>query len=71
MRAIERDTPQLAGVLPKSYELFNALQRQGVEVRMLVVPRQAHGPTEPRALLRLGEANLEWFAAKLLPAKKP
>lgn len=24
MRAIERDNPQLAGVLPKSYELFNA-----------------------------------------------
>jgi hypothetical protein len=28
---------------------------------MQVVPRQAHGPTEPRALLRLAEANVEWF----------
>lgn len=56
--------------ISQGYELFNALQRQGVEVRMLVVPRQAHGPTEPRALQRLAEANLDWFAAKLNP-KKP
>ncbi len=45
----------------QGYELFNALKRQGVECRMQVIPRQAHGPTEPRALQRLGEANVEWF----------
>ncbi|HJV91188.1 MAG TPA: S9 family peptidase [Holophagaceae bacterium] len=45
----------------QGYELHNALTRQGVECRMQVVPRQAHGPTEPRALQRLAEANLEWF----------
>ncbi len=46
----------------QGYELYNALKRQGVECRMQVVPRQAHGPTEPRALLRLAEANVEWFS---------
>jgi dipeptidyl aminopeptidase/acylaminoacyl peptidase len=51
----------------QGYEYFNALQRQGVEVRMQVAPRQNHGPTEPRALLRFAEANLDWFSAKLKP----
>jgi dipeptidyl aminopeptidase/acylaminoacyl peptidase len=47
--------------ISQGYELFNALTRQGVECRMQVVPRQGHGPTEPRALQRLAEANLAWF----------
>lgn len=47
--------------ISQGYELYNALTRQGVVCRMQVVPRQGHGPTEPRALQRLAEANLAWF----------
>ncbi len=53
----------------QSQMLFNALKRQGVEVRMLSVPRQGHNPTEPKATLKIMETNLEWFTAKLLKAE--
>jgi dipeptidyl aminopeptidase/acylaminoacyl peptidase len=42
-------------------ELYNALRQQGVPVRMLVLPRQPHGPTEPKMLLKVMQTNLEWF----------
>jgi dipeptidyl aminopeptidase/acylaminoacyl peptidase len=38
-----------------------------IEARMLVIPRQAHGPAEPKALLKLMETNLSWFEQKLKP----
>jgi dipeptidyl aminopeptidase/acylaminoacyl peptidase len=53
--------------ISQGYELFNALKQRGVEARMLVVPRQAHGPTEPKALLKLMETNVSWFEEKLKP----
>jgi dipeptidyl aminopeptidase/acylaminoacyl peptidase len=53
----------------QSYMLYNALKRQGVEVRMLSVPRQGHNPTEPKATLKIMETNLEWFISKLLKAE--
>ena len=53
--------------ISQGYELFNALKQRGVETRMLVVPRQAHGPTEPKALLKLMETNVSWFEEKLKP----
>jgi hypothetical protein len=28
---------------------------------MLVMPRQAHGPTEPKMLLKVMQTNVEWF----------
>jgi hypothetical protein len=28
---------------------------------MLVAPRQAHGPTEPKMLLKIMQTNVEWF----------
>ncbi len=45
----------------QGYELYNALRAQGVPVRMIVLPRQPHGPTEPKMLLKVMQTNLEWF----------
>jgi dipeptidyl aminopeptidase/acylaminoacyl peptidase len=28
---------------------------------MLVMPRQAHGPTEPKMMLKIMQTNVEWF----------
>lgn len=47
--------------ISQGYELYNALKQQGVPVRMLVMPRQAHGPTEPKMLLKVMQTNVEWF----------
>jgi dipeptidyl aminopeptidase/acylaminoacyl peptidase len=52
--------------ISQGYEYFNALRRQGVETRMIVFPRQPHGITEPRMLLKAMQTNLEWFVGKLL-----
>jgi dipeptidyl aminopeptidase/acylaminoacyl peptidase len=47
--------------ISQGYELYNALRQRGIETRMLVLPRQPHGPTEPKLMLKNMEANLEWF----------
>jgi dipeptidyl aminopeptidase/acylaminoacyl peptidase len=47
--------------ISQGYELYNALKQQGVPVRMLVMPRQAHGPTEPKMMLKIMQTNVEWF----------
>jgi dipeptidyl aminopeptidase/acylaminoacyl peptidase len=47
--------------ISQGYELYNALKAQGVPVRMLVLPRQPHGPSEPKMLLKVMQTNLEWF----------
>jgi dipeptidyl aminopeptidase/acylaminoacyl peptidase len=51
--------------ISQGYELYNALKQQGVPVRMLVIPRQAHGPTEPKMLLKVMQTNVEWFDKQL------
>ncbi len=38
-----------------------------IEARMLLIPRQAHGPTEPTSLSKLMETNVSWFEEKLTP----
>ena len=53
--------------ISQGYELYNALRRQNVETRMIVLPRQPHGPTEPRMLLKVMQTNLDWFAKYLNP----
>lgn len=45
----------------QGYEFYNALKRQGVEVKMVVYPRQPHGIQEPRLQLDAMKRNLEWF----------
>ena len=51
--------------ISQGYELYNALKAQGVPVRMIVLPRQPHGPNEPKMLLRVMQSNLEWFERHL------
>jgi dipeptidyl aminopeptidase/acylaminoacyl peptidase len=47
--------------ISQGYEFYNALKVKGVPTRMLVLPRQPHGPNEPKMQLAVMKANLEWF----------
>ena len=47
--------------ISQGFELYNALKLQGVPTRMIVLPRQPHGPTEPRMQLAAMQSNLDWF----------
>ena len=47
--------------ISQGYELYNALVRQKVPTKMVVYPREPHGPQEPKHLKDLMERNLEWF----------
>jgi dipeptidyl aminopeptidase/acylaminoacyl peptidase len=47
--------------ISQGYEFYNALKAQGVPVRMIVLPRQPHGPNEPKMQLAAMQANLDWF----------
>lgn len=40
---------------------YNALRRRNVPVRLLALPRQPHGPTEPRMVLKTMQTNVEWM----------
>ena len=44
-----------------SVMFYNALRRRNVPVRLLALPRQPHGPTEPRMVLKTMKTNVEWF----------
>ena len=54
----------------QGYEFYNAVKQQGVPVEMLVLPRQPHGPTEPRMILKIMQTNLDWFEKYLGPPAK-
>jgi dipeptidyl aminopeptidase/acylaminoacyl peptidase len=45
----------------QGYELYNALLRQRVPVKMIVYPRQPHGIQEPKLIKDTMDRNLEWF----------
>lgn len=47
--------------ISQGYELYNALKAQGVPTRMIVLPRQPHGPNEPKMQVAAMQSNLEWF----------
>src|SRR4029450_3195783 len=49
----------------QGYELYNALKRQKVPVKMVTYPRQPHGPHEPKFVLDIGQRLLGWFDAYL------
>lgn len=51
--------------ISQGYEFYNAVKQQGVPADMLVLPRQPHGPTEPRMILKIMQTNLEWFEKHL------
>ncbi|MBM4095047.1 MAG: S9 family peptidase, partial [Planctomycetes bacterium] len=48
-------------------ELYNALKRQGVPVKMIAYPRQPHGVGEPRLQRDVMQRNLDWFAQYVKP----
>ena len=54
--------------ISQGYEFYNALKRQGVPTRMIVLPRQPHGPNEPKMQVAAMQSNVEWFE-KYLGAK--
>lgn len=47
--------------ISQGYELYNALKMQNVPTRMIVLPRQPHGPNEPKMQLAAMQSNLERF----------
>lgn len=47
--------------IEQGYQLYNALKRQGVPTRMIVLPRQPHGIQEPKLQIATMQSNLEWF----------
>jgi len=56
--------------ISQGYELYNALKSQGVPTRMIVLPRQPHGPNEPRMQMAAMQSNLDWFEKYLGPASR-
>jgi dipeptidyl aminopeptidase/acylaminoacyl peptidase len=58
---IEHGDADIRVPISQGYEFYNALKAQGVPTRMIVLPRQPHGPTEPKMQLAAAQANIEWF----------
>lgn len=55
--------------ISQGYEFYNALKVKGVPTRMIVLPRQPHGPNEPKMQLAAMKSNLDWFD-KYIGAKR-
>ena len=53
-----------------SVMFYNALRRRGVPVKLLALPRQPHGPTEPRMVMKTMQSNIEWMNHYLGPISK-
>ncbi len=49
---------------------YNALKRREVPVRFLVLPRQPHGPTEPKMSMKVMQTNLQWMQQYLYGSPK-
>jgi dipeptidyl aminopeptidase/acylaminoacyl peptidase len=47
--------------LGQGEEFYNALQAQGVPVRMVIYPRSGHSPVESKILRHIMQDNLDWF----------
>jgi len=47
--------------LGQGEEYYNALQAQGVPVRMVVYPRSGHSPSESKIVRNIMQENLDWF----------
>lgn len=58
---IEQGDADVRVPISQGFEFYNALKQQGVPTRMLVLPRQPHGPTEPKMQIAAMQANLDWF----------
>jgi dipeptidyl aminopeptidase/acylaminoacyl peptidase len=58
---IQHGEADLRVPIAQGYEFYNALKQQGVPTRMVVLPRQPHGPNEPKMQLICMQSNLDWF----------
>ena len=58
---IQHGEQDLRVPVSQGYELYNALLRQKVPVKMVVYPRQPHGIQEPKLAKDAMDRNLEWF----------
>ncbi|HKR14061.1 MAG TPA: S9 family peptidase [Pyrinomonadaceae bacterium] len=67
---IQHGESDLRVPISQGYEFYNALKTQGVPTRMLVLPRQPHGPNEPKMQIAAMKANLDWFE-KYIGSKSP
>jgi dipeptidyl aminopeptidase/acylaminoacyl peptidase len=45
----------------QGYELYHALKVRGVPAKMVVYPRQPHGPREPKFVLDIMQRHLDWM----------
>jgi len=57
--------------LGQGEEYYNALQAQGVPVRMVVYPRSGHTPRESKIVRHIMQDNLDWFGKYLKPPSSP
>ncbi len=46
--------------ISQGYEFYNALKRQGIPAKMVVYPREPHGPQEPKFMLDILRRHLDW-----------
>ena len=46
---------------PNAFELYQGLQDQGVEVKLLVYKNMPHGTNRPRLQRQIMQSNLDWF----------
>lgn len=53
----------------QSKEFYLALKRRNIPARLLILPRQPHGPVEPKMVLKVMQTNVEWFEQYLKPVK--
>lgn len=58
---IQHGEADLRVPVSQGYELYNAIKRQKVPVKMVVYPRQPHGIQEPKLQLDAMKRNVEWF----------
>lgn len=65
---IQHGEADLRVPIEQGYQLYTALKRQGVPTRMLILPRQPHGPNEPKMQMIAMQSNLDWFDKYLAPS---
>ncbi|MCD6291419.1 MAG: S9 family peptidase [Anaerolineae bacterium] len=52
--------------ISQGHELYNALKRRGVPVKMVIYPRQEHGFSEPRLSIDVKRRAVEWLERWIL-----
>lgn len=58
---IQHGTADVRVPISQGVEFYRALKMRGVPTRMLELPRQPHGPNEPKMMQIVMQTNLEWF----------